>query len=89
MAFGFFFCCILLSYCYSFYIGMIFITEDIKDSASSDPYTGGDILLCFFGMLMGFFSLGMAAPNMKAVAEGKAAGKIAFDIIDRKPKINI
>jgi hypothetical protein len=34
------------------------------------------------------FSLGLATPNMKAVIEGKAAGKIAFDIIDRQPLID-
>lgn len=33
------------------------------------------------------FSVGMASPNLKAVAEGKVAGKMAFDIIDRKPAI--
>lgn len=86
-AFGFFFCSIFLSYCYSFYMGMVYIVNDIRDSPGDEPYTGGDVLLCFFGMLMGFFSIGMAAPNMKAVAEGKVAGKLAFDIIDRKPKI--
>lgn len=30
----------------------------------------------------------MATPNIKAIAEGKAAGKMAYDIIDRKPQIN-
>jgi hypothetical protein len=34
------------------------------------------------------FSVGMATPNLKAVAEGKVAGKMAFEIIDRIPKIN-
>lgn len=34
-------------------------------------------------------SLGMATPNIKAIAEGKVAGKMAFDIIDRIPKIQI
>jgi len=34
------------------------------------------------------FSLGMAAPNIKAVTEGRVAGKMAFDIIDRKPAID-
>jgi hypothetical protein len=32
-------------------------------------------------------SIGMATPNIKAVAEGKVAGKLAYDIIERKPKI--
>lgn len=29
----------------------------------------------------------MATPNIKAVSEGKVAGKMAYDIIDRKPAI--
>jgi hypothetical protein len=30
----------------------------------------------------------MATPNIKAVTEGRVAGKLAFDIIDRKPAID-
>jgi Ni,Fe-hydrogenase maturation factor len=37
--------------------------------------------------VFGVFSLGMATPNIKAITEGKVAGKMAFDIIDRKPLI--
>jgi len=33
------------------------------------------------------FSVGMATPNLKAVAEGRVAGKMAFDVIDREPAI--
>jgi ATP-binding cassette subfamily B (MDR/TAP) protein 1 len=29
----------------------------------------------------------MATPNIKAITEGKVAGKVAYDIIDRTPKI--
>jgi hypothetical protein len=43
---------------------------------------------CFFGIIFGMFSLGMATPNIKAVVEGRAAGKMAYDIIDRVPTIN-
>ena len=32
--------------------------------------------------------MGMATPNIKAVTEGRVAGKMAFDIIDRKPTID-
>lgn len=34
------------------------------------------------------FSLGMATPNITALVEGRVAGKIAFDVIERMPKIN-
>jgi ATP-binding cassette subfamily B (MDR/TAP) protein 1 len=32
-------------------------------------------------------SLGLAAPNIKAVTEGRVAGKSAYEIIDRMPNI--
>mmetsp|Transcript_8767 Transcript_8767/g.6511 ORF Transcript_8767/g.6511 Transcript_8767/m.6511 type:complete len:126 (+) Transcript_8767:984-1361(+) len=35
------------------------------------------------------FCLGMAAPNIKGIGEGLVAGKMVFDIIDRKPSIII
>lgn len=34
------------------------------------------------------FSLGMAAPNLRAIGEGIAAGTLIFSIIERKPKLN-
>jgi len=76
-----------MSYAFAFYVGHIFIIEEIKDTASSDPYTSGDVMACFFGIIFGFFSLGMAAPNIKAVTEGQVAGNMAFDIIDRQPAV--
>jgi ATP-binding cassette subfamily B (MDR/TAP) protein 1 len=44
-------------------------------------------LACFLGLVYGVFSLGLAAPNFKSLSEGKVAGKLAYDIIERKPKI--
>ena len=44
-------------------------------------------MACMFGVLFGVFSLGMATPNVKAITEGRVAGKMAYDIIDRKPAI--
>lgn len=33
-------------------------------------------------------SMGMATPNIKAVTEGRVAGKMAYDIIERNPQID-
>ena len=44
---------------------------------------------CYFGIIFGIFALGQADPNIKAVVEGKIAGKLAYDIINRKPDIII
>ena len=59
------------------------------NSNFGELYTSGDILACFFGILFGVFSLGMAGPNIKCVTEGRIAGKAAYDIIEREPKIKI
>ena len=44
-------------------------------------------MACFLGIVYGVFSLGIAAPNFKAIAEGRVAGKLAFDVIERQPLI--
>lgn len=76
-------------YAYAFYTGSFLITEQVKNSNFGELYTSGDILSCFFGILFGVFSLGMAAPNIKTVTEGRIAGKTAYEIIEREPKIKI
>lgn len=40
-------------------------------------------MACFLGVVYGIFSLGISTPNLKAIAEGKIAGKMAYDIIER------
>ena len=39
-------------------------------------------------MIFGFFGLAGLGPNFQLVAEGKASGKLAFDVIDRVPPID-
>ena len=74
-------------YAYAFYIGSYLITKQVENTQSKLPYSSGDIIACFFGIVYGVFSLGQATPNIKALTEGRVAGKAAFDIIDRVPKI--
>jgi len=84
---GFFFFAMFASYAYAFYLGSIWVEKQFYNSTFDRPYHSGDIISCFFGILFGMFSLGMAAPNIKAVTEGRIAAKMAFDIIDRVPSI--
>ena len=51
-------------------------------------YAPGDIISVFFGLLLSFFGLAGIAPNFKFLAEGKASGKLAFDVIEREPSID-
>lgn len=83
-----FFASIFATYAYSFYMGSIWIYNDIYNQTFGHIYTAGDVLSCFFGVIFGMFSVGLATPNIKAVTEGRVAGKLAFDIIDRQPAID-
>jgi len=83
-----FFASIFGTYAYSFYMGSVWIYNGIHNDLYKRDYSAGDILSCFFGVIFGMFSVGLASPNIKAVTEGRVAGKMAFDIIDRKPAID-
>jgi ATP-binding cassette subfamily B (MDR/TAP) protein 1 len=83
-----FFASIFGTYAYSFYMGSVWIYHDLWNHTFGRHYSAGDILGCFFGVVFGMLSVGMATPNIKAVTEGRVAGKLAFDIIDRKPAID-
>lgn len=83
-----FFASIFGTYAYAFYMGSVWIYNDFWNDTFERYYSAGDILSCFFGVIFGMFSVGLAAPNIKAVAEGRVAGKFTFDIIDRVPQID-
>lgn len=76
-------------YGYAFYTGSWLVTDKVVNTRTDEPYNAGDIMACFFGIVFGVFSLGMATPNIKAVTEGRVAGKLAYDIIERVPKIQL
>ena len=77
-----------LCYAYCFAIGAVWVDRGFENSAEDRQYLAGDCLAVFFGVLIGLFSLGGAGPSMTAVNVAKAAGKAAFDVIDRKPQID-
>ena len=76
-------------YGYAFYTGSWLVTEGVTNTRTDKPYDAGDIMACFFGVVFGVFSLGMATPNIKAVTEGRVACKMAYDLIERGPAIKI
>lgn len=85
---GFFFFTMFGLIAYALYMGSIWIEKDIYNPLYDKPYRAGEVFACFFGVLVGMISIGMGASNIKAIAEGKVAGKLAFSIINRTPKIN-
>jgi len=41
-----------------------------------------------FSVIFGAFNLGGAVPHIKALTEGRIAGKLAYDVIDNSPKVD-
>ena len=88
-SFGILYFAIYIGYTYAFFIGAIWVDEGFFNHAYDRPYKSGDIISVFFGVLFGMIAIGGLGPNIVAFAESKAAGKRAFDVIDREPGIKI
>lgn len=58
------------AYAYGLSLGAIIIDAEWTNN-SGETLKSGDIISCFFGIIFGAFSLGMGAPNMKAVSEAR------------------
>ena len=84
---GFFFASIYISYAYTFSLGAIWVDDAIWNHAADRSYTAGDVMACFFGVLIGLLALGGTGPGFTAKAAAQGAGKSALDIINRVPKI--
>ena len=84
---GFFWFVIFCSYSLGFWYGWTLYLE-------KDPITGvaqysvGKILLVFFIIIIGVFSLGNATPYFSTLATARAAAYEVFQIIDRVPSID-
>lgn len=50
--------------------------------------TVGDVMICFFAVLIGAFSLGNAAPNLQSFAVARGAAYVIFELIKREPTID-
>jgi len=88
LAIALFIGCLFGSYAYGFYMGGLWIDRGYYNSAYGRVYKGGDILGVFWGVLFGFFALSTSIPHIKAITEGKVAGKQTYDIIERVPNIS-
>jgi hypothetical protein len=68
-------------YTFALYVASYFIIDEKYNKNSDRNYTSGDIIACFLGILYGLLNIGNCTPNIRAIAEGRIAGKIVFDII--------
>ncbi|KAM0899553.1 hypothetical protein ACQ4PT_021229 [Festuca glaucescens] len=78
---GCIFCVVFCSYSLAFWYGAKLII--------SNEYTGGQVINVVFAILTGSMAIGNASPSISAIAEGQSAAHRLFEIINRKPKIDI
>ncbi|NWI13941.1 MDR1 protein, partial [Crypturellus soui] len=70
------------SYALAFWYGTKLIDEE------RDTYDIGSVLIVFFSVLVGAFSLGQAAPNLESVANARGAAYEVYKIINKKRLID-
>lgn len=85
---GFFIFTVYCGYAYAFYIGALWVDKNMYNHAMGRHYTAGDSISIFFGVIFGMFSIVGSTSQLGAIIAGKAAARMAFDVIDRKPIIN-
>ena len=79
---GFLWLVINSAYALGFWYGWT-LTVAVDPATGKSEYSVGTILLCFFSILIGVFSLGNAAPFIETLATSRAAAFEVFKIISR------
>ncbi|XP_021367207.1 multidrug resistance protein 1-like isoform X1 [Mizuhopecten yessoensis] len=70
----------MCSYALGFWYGAKLVRED--------GYSIGKVLIVFFSVLIGAFSLGNAAPHIQSLSVARGAAYIIFQLIEQKPDID-
>lgn len=68
---GFMWFVMLADYGVGFWFGSIFVGDKTENALYDRPYTGGDVIVIFFSIMMGGFSLGQATPCLKNFTLGQ------------------
>ena len=69
-------------------MGAVWIDKPYWNYTEERDYMAGDVLTCFFGVLIGLFSLGGAGPALNSINVAKTTGSLVFGLIDRKVQID-
>mmetsp|Transcript_6186 Transcript_6186/g.9532 ORF Transcript_6186/g.9532 Transcript_6186/m.9532 type:complete len:1380 (+) Transcript_6186:167-4306(+) len=86
---GFLFLIMFGSYALAFWFGSWLIDNKITNPGTGQPYTGGDVVIVFFSVLMGAQSLGNAAPLIPTFADGRGAAYTVLEVCERESAINV
>ncbi|CAG2178572.1 unnamed protein product, partial [Oppiella nova] len=78
--------CIYCSYGLAFWYGVRLIIRSIEDG--SNLYEASTMLIVFFAVLMGTFSIGQTTPYFEAFAQARGSAALIFEVIQRQPDID-
>eukprot|EP00735_Rhodelphis_limneticus_P009657 TRINITY_DN2844_c0_g1::TRINITY_DN2844_c0_g1_i9::g.6201::m.6201 TRINITY_DN2844_c0_g1::TRINITY_DN2844_c0_g1_i9::g.6201 ORF type:complete len:1338 (+),score=413.75,sp/Q8T9W4/ABCB3_DICDI/45.24/0.0,sp/Q8T9W4/ABCB3_DICDI/39.70/2e-124,ABC_membrane/PF00664.18/2.1e-58,ABC_membrane/PF00664.18/1.3e-46,ABC_tran/PF00005.22/3.8e-36,ABC_tran/PF00005.22/1e-33,AAA_21/PF13304.1/0.18,AAA_21/PF13304.1/0.35,AAA_21/PF13304.1/2.8,AAA_21/PF13304.1/0.0015,SMC_N/PF02463.14/12,SMC_N/PF02463.14/8.5e-05,SMC_N/PF02463.14/39, len=78
---------IFASYALAFWYGGKLIADEATNS-QGDVYSGGDVMIVFFGVLIGAMSMGNAGPPIQSVNSGRGTATKLFKTIETVPKID-
>ncbi|GBG63853.1 hypothetical protein CBR_g39637 [Chara braunii] len=76
-------CVMFFTYAMCLWVGSRFVADH------RHGYDGGNVSTVLFGVIMGGMSLGQASPSINSVAAGKVAAYKMFQVLERKPDIDI
>lgn len=78
---------VFASYAIAVWFGSKLIAEKEFNSNTGKPFAAGDVMTILFTIVFGAFSLGQAAPNIKAISEAMNAAYDFFELVNRRPLI--
>jgi ATP-binding cassette subfamily B (MDR/TAP) protein 1 len=84
---GFMFFALFAQYALGFWYGSKCIEGQYMNHIANRPYNVGDVMIIFFAIQIGGFSLGQAAPCIDCFTKGRVAGYKVFAVLERKPLI--
>lgn len=87
--FGIIFCFYAMALYFGGYLRWNEVNEYSISKGKYQPYTGGQVVCVMFCVVFGAMQLGGAAPMIGAVAQGRVAAKLAYEVIDHKSKVDI
>ncbi|EGG23337.1 ABC transporter B family protein [Cavenderia fasciculata] len=79
---------ILGTYALSFWYGSTLVSKRTTNDLTGEPWSGGDVVAVFFGVIIGATAIGQASPCLTSFANGRGAAWKIFQVIDRVSKAN-
>eukprot|EP01013_Petalomonas_cantuscygni_P040658 TRINITY_DN7274_c0_g1_i1.p1 TRINITY_DN7274_c0_g1~~TRINITY_DN7274_c0_g1_i1.p1 ORF type:complete len:741 (-),score=210.13 TRINITY_DN7274_c0_g1_i1:693-2915(-) len=76
-----------LSYALAFWFGTWLIQQGVRATLEDRPFNGGDVITCFFAIIMAAFSLGGALPNVGNIASARGAAAKTLQVLRTTPTI--